>query len=151
MASWSEIINWVLIMRETWFWYQTEGFGYGESFWTIFRNLILIWRWKTGWRGCRRPRTTSRSEILTWGLTQIWSMLETWFSCQNQCFVVWGIILDHFQEPHIDLKVKKRVEDWRGCKRLRTTYICESEHARDLILVSNPGFLVWEIWAKSEN
>ena len=38
-------------------------------------------------------------------------MLETWFSCQNQCFVVWGIILDHFQKPQSDLKVKNWVEE----------------------------------------
>ena len=30
-------------------------------------------------------------KFFTWGVTQLLSMLETWFRCQNQCFVVWGI------------------------------------------------------------
>ena len=34
------------------------------------------------------------------------SMLETWFWCQNQRFVVWLIIWENFQKPQIDLKVK---------------------------------------------
>ena len=43
-------------------------------------------------------------------VTQLLSMLETWFLWQNQCFGVWGIIWDHFQKPKIDLKAKNWVE-----------------------------------------
>ena len=43
------------------------------------------------------------------GVTQLLSMLETWFWCQNPCFWVWAIIWDHFQRPHVDLEVKNRV------------------------------------------
>ena len=55
------------------------------SFGIIFRSLRSTWRPRTGWRGFRRSRRTSRSEILTWGVTQLLSMLETWFWCQKQC------------------------------------------------------------------
>ena len=80
-------------------------FRYGESFGTIYVRLRSIWRSKTGWRGCRKPWTTSRSEIVTLVL----SMLETWFWCQIPYFWVKGIIWDHFQEPQLNLKVKNRV------------------------------------------
>ena len=30
-------------------------------------------------------------KFFTWGVTLLLSMLETWFRCQNQCYVVWGI------------------------------------------------------------
>ena len=50
----------------------------------------------------------SRSEILTLGVTQVLSMLETWFWWQNQCFGVWGIIWNHFQ---VDLSFLKMVSN----------------------------------------
>ena len=74
---------------------KQQVFGHGESFGTIFRSLRSTWRPRTGWRGCRRSRSTSRSEILT----QLLSIIETWFWWQNQCFGIWGIIWDHFQKP----------------------------------------------------
>ena len=37
-------------------------------------------------------------------------MLETCFWCQNQRFVVWLIIWDHFQKPQIDLKANNWVQ-----------------------------------------
>ena len=49
-------------------------------------------------------------KFFPWGVTQLLSMLETWFWPQNQCFGIWGIICDHFQKPQIDLKAKNRVE-----------------------------------------
>ena len=46
------------------------GMGnHGESCGTIFVSLRLIWRPRSGWRGCRRPRTSSRSEIINLNLT----------------------------------------------------------------------------------
>ena len=70
-------------------------------FWGMRNHLEPIsesprstWRPWTGWRGCRRSRSTSRSEILS----QLLSMLETWFWWQNQCFGAWGIIWNQFQK-----------------------------------------------------
>ena len=61
---------------------KSNVFGDGESFGTIFRSIRSTWRPWTGWRGWRRSRSTSRSEILS----QLLSMLETWFWCPNKCF-----------------------------------------------------------------
>ena len=44
---------------------KTNVLLHGESFGTIFRSLRLTWRPRTGWRGWRRSRSTSRSEILS--------------------------------------------------------------------------------------
>ena len=38
-------------------------------------------------------------KFFTWGVTQLLSMLETWFWCQNQCLGLYGIICDNFQKP----------------------------------------------------
>ena len=82
------------------------GFRYGESIETIFISIRLTWRPQTGCRGCRRSRSTSRSEILS----QLLSMIETWFWWENQCFWAWRIIWDYFQKPQINLKAMNRVE-----------------------------------------
>ena len=86
-----------------------------------------------------------RAYIVTFFLV----MLDTWFWCLTPGFWVWKILWDHFPEPQIDLKVKNRVV---GCKRPRTTTRGEiatlapnsTEHARNLILVSNPMVLGME-------
>ena len=52
------------------------GIGnHGESYGTICVSLRSFWRSRTGFRDCRRPRTSSRSEIINLVL----NMLETWF------------------------------------------------------------------------
>ena len=81
-------------------------FDHGKSFGTIFKNLRSTWRLRTWWRSCRRPRTSSRSEIVTLVL----NMLETCFWCLSLCFWVVGIIWVYFHEPQIELMVKNRVE-----------------------------------------
>ena len=81
-------------------------FGHGKSFGTIFKNLRSTQRSRTWWRGCRRPKTSSRSEIVTLAL----NMLATCFQCLSLCFWARGIIWDHFHKSQIDLKVKNRVE-----------------------------------------
>ena len=50
-------------------------FGHGKSFGTMFKNLRSTQRSRTWWRGCRRPKTSSRSEIVTLAL----NMLTTCF------------------------------------------------------------------------
>ena len=114
------------------------GFGYGESFETIFRILRLTWWPRTGWRGWRRSRSTSWSEILS----HLLSLLDTWFWWQNQCFVAWGIIWDYFQKPQIDLKATDRVEGLKEVKKHFKEWnsISASEHAKDLVPVSKPMF-----------
>ena len=110
------------------------GMGnHGESCGTIFVSLRLIWRPRNGWRGCRRPRTSSRSEIINLVL----NMLETWFWCQTSCFLTWGIMWDHFCEPQLDLKVKNKVEGPQEVKNIfmERNYYFGSEHARDLSLI----------------
>ena len=113
-------------------------FEYRESFETIFRSLSLTWKSWTGWMGCRRSRSTSRSEILS----QLLRMLETWFCWQNQCFGAWGIIWDYFQKPQIDLKATNRVEGLKEVKKHFKEWnsISASEHARDMVLVAKPMF-----------
>ena len=69
-----------------------------ESFVTTFRSPRSTWRPRTGCRGCRRSRRTSRSEILTWGVTQLLSMLEAWFMLINPIFWCMGIYLGTFSE-----------------------------------------------------
>ncbi len=65
-----------------------------EKILSIFlKSLRPTWRSRTGWRGCRRPRTTSRSEIVNFVL----SLLETWFWLLNPCFGPWEIIWNHLQ------------------------------------------------------
>ena len=64
------------------------GIGnHGESYGTICVSLRSFWRSRTGFRDCRRPRTSSRSGIINLVL----NMLETWFWCQTSCFLTWGI------------------------------------------------------------
>ena len=46
-------------------------FGHGKSFGTIFQNLRSTQRSRTWWRGCRRPKTRSRSEIVTLVLNMV--------------------------------------------------------------------------------
>ena len=79
---------------------------------------------------CRRPRTTSWSESVNLDLI----MVETWFTYQPQDFGhdstkiwAWGIIWDHCQEPHNDLKVKNRVEGLPLCPHLPE---CNQSHLR---------------------
>ena len=50
-------------------------FDHRKSFGTILKNLRSTQRSKTWWRGCRRPKTSSRSEIVTLAL----NMLATCF------------------------------------------------------------------------
>ena len=68
------IVTLFLAMLDNWFWCLAPGFWVLD----IYMMLRSIWRSKTGWRGCRKPRTTSRSEVVILVL----SMLETWFWCQ---------------------------------------------------------------------
>ena len=107
-ASRSEIltlgVTQVLSMQETWFWWQNQCFGVWGIIWDHFQKPQIDLKPKNCVAGCRKSRRTSRSKILTWGVTQLLSMLETWFWWQNQCFGVWGIIWDHFQRPPTDLK-----------------------------------------------
>ena len=108
------------------------GIGnHGESYGTICVSLRSFWRSRTGFRDCRRPRTSSRSEIINLVL----NMLETWFWCQTSCFLTWGIMWDHFCEPQLDLKVKNKVEGPLEVKNvfMKRNYYFVSEHARDLI------------------
>ena len=49
-------------------------FGHGKSFGTIFKNLRSTQRSRTWWRGCRRPKTISRSEIVI-------LVLKMWVTC----------------------------------------------------------------------
>ena len=76
------IVTLFLAMLDNWFWCLTPGFWVLD----IYMMLRSIWRSKTGWRGCRKPWTTSRSEVVTLVL----SMLETWFWCQVPYFLVIG-------------------------------------------------------------
>ena len=59
-------------------------FDHGKSFGTIFKNLRSTWRLRTWWRSCKRPRTTSRSEIVTLVLNR----LKTYFLVSVPMF--WG-------------------------------------------------------------
>ena len=62
---WSWYRHLILVSNSMFF-----GMGnHGESCGTIFISLRLIWRPRNGWRGCRRPRTSSRSEIINLNLT----------------------------------------------------------------------------------
>ena len=77
------------------------GMGnHGESCGTIFVSLRLIWRPRNGWRGCRRPRTSSRSEIINLNLTLDFGVKPHVFWHGES----WGIMWDHFREPQLDLK-----------------------------------------------
>ena len=80
---------------------KTQVFVYGKSLGITSMSLRLTWRSRTGWRCCRRPMRTSRSEIVTLVL----NMLETCVWCQTQCFWPWEIIWDNFQEPIYNLKL----------------------------------------------
>ena len=51
------------------------GFWEWEIIWDHFQNPQIDLKGKNWVEGCRRSRSTSRSEILT----QLPSMLETWF------------------------------------------------------------------------
>ena len=86
-------------------------FGHGKSFGTIFKNIRSTQRSRTWWRGCRRPKTISRSEIVILVL----KMRVTCF--QLVCFWARGIIWDHFYKSQIDLKVKNRVEGLLEAKK----------------------------------
>ena len=59
------IVMLLLAMLNTSLWCQAPCFWHGESYGTIFVSLRSVWRPRTGWMGCRRPRTSSRSEIIT--------------------------------------------------------------------------------------
>ena len=76
------------------FWFQNQCLGVKGLIWD---HLGSIWRSRTGWRDCRRPRTTSRSEIVTLVL----NMLETWFWCLSLGFGAWEIHWDYFQTPQM--------------------------------------------------
>ena len=127
------------------FWCLAPGFWVLD----IYMMLRLIWRSKTGWRGCRKPRTTSRSEVVILVL----SMLETWFWCQVP--YSWSI------GNHLVPFLGASAQSWGNCRRPRTTSwsgdnynewkcIFGSESAGYLIFGSKPKFFGHDL-AKSEN
>ena len=147
-------------MGDTLFWCPTPGFWVWGIVWDHFREPKIDLKVKNRVEGldCRRSRRTSRSEILISGVTQLLSMLETWFWWLHQCFGVWGIIWDHFQKPQIDLKakncvhglqeVKKDFKKWHSNLGINSAF----EHARDMVLVAKPMLwgmgIIWDHFQK---
>ena len=135
----------IVAMLDNWFWCLAPGFWVLD----IYMMLRSIWRSKTGWRGCRKPRTTSRSEVVILVL----SMLETWFWCQVP--YSWSI------GNHLGPFLGASAQSWGNCRRPRTTSwsgdnynewkcIFGSESAGYLIFGSKPKFFGHDL-AKSEN
>ena len=87
------IVTLFLAMLDNWFWCLTPGFWVLD----IYMMLRSIWRSKTGWRGCKRLRTTSRSEMVTLFLNS--EHARDLFLVSIPGFLAWQTHWDHFKTP----------------------------------------------------
>ena len=123
-----------LAMLDNWFWCLTPGFWVLD----IYMMLRSIWRSKTGWRGCKKPRTTSRSEVVTLVL----SMLETWFWCQVPYSWSIGNHLGPFLWASAQSCRRPRTTSWSGDNYNEWKCNFGSESAGYLIFGSKPKFFL---------
>ena len=113
------------------------GMGnHGESCGTIFVSLRLIWRPRNGWRGCRRPRTSSRSEIINLNLTVDFGVRATRDS--------------HFLIPH-----ENHFRKWpQSCENVSLLWL-RMEHRRDFTDQRTFGLThnssLWYVQNQSQN
>ena len=128
------IVTLFLAMLDNWFWCLTPGFWVLD----IYMMLRSIWRSKTGWRGCRKPRTTSRSEVVTLVL----SMLETWFWCQVPYSWSIGNHLGPFLWASAQSCRRPRTTSWSGDNYNEWKCNFGSESAGYLIFGSKPKFFL---------
>ena len=80
-------------MLVTWFWCQNQCFGVWGIIWDhLGEALDKPEGQELGAGAVGGQEGLQEVKFFTLRVTQLLSMLETWFWWQNQCFGVWGII-----------------------------------------------------------